>query len=306
MTSFPRLLCLAVLATTTAFAQNSTLPADPSLANDSQPMQTPPVDVQTGVPQPEQTPPIDAQPRQAYSKPAKPSAAAPAVNSAAVNSPATNYDAAPVAAAIAPEAPASQPTLQPRSNSADTVLPTATVLRLKLLRPISTASARQGERFFATLTAPVEVDGRAIVPAGTSVTCQIDAANAAGRFSRKPSLSIKALSMHTPSGEVLDFSASVIDTATPRKLDVDQEGRVRGKGFSPMDKVEMGSLAGVGLVAGAVIAGPEGLFIGAASGAALAAGHIVLKHRNLTLPAGTELILELDGPATLTHPQMGG
>ena len=122
----------------------------------------------------------------------------------------------------------------------------------------------------------------------------------------KPSLSIKALSLHTPSGEVLDFTASVIDTATPHKLDVDQEGRVRGAAFSPMDKVEMGSLAGVGLVAGAVIAGPEGLFIGTASGAALAAGHIVVKHRNLTLPAGTELIFELDGPATISHPQMGG
>jgi len=304
MTSFPRLLCLALLATTTAFAQDSRLPADPSLANDNQPMQTPPVDIQTGVPQPLQTPPIDAQPRDVYSKPAKPSAAGPAENSAAVNSPATHDDAAPLPAAVEPEA--SQPTLQPRSNSADTVLPTATVLRLKLLRPISTASARPGERFFATLTAPVEVDGRAIVPAGTSVTCQIDSTHAASRFSRKPSLSIKALSLHTPNGEVLDFSASVIDTATPHKLDVDQEGRVRGKGFSPMDKAEMGSLAGVGLVAGAVIAGPEGLFIGTASGAALAAGHIAVKHHNLTLPAGTELIFELDGPATITHPQMGG
>jgi hypothetical protein len=68
----------------------------------------------------------------------------------------------------------------------------------------------------------------------------------------------------------------------------------------------MGSLAGAGLIAGAVIAGPEGLFVGAASGAALAAGHIVVKHRNLTLPAGTELIFELDAPATTVRPQMGG
>jgi hypothetical protein len=307
MTSFPRLLCLAVLATTTAFAQDSVLPSDPSLANDNQPVKTPPVDVQTGVAQPVQTPPIDAQPREVYSKPAKPSAAVPAVNPAAVNSPAVNSEAAPVnAAAVKPGASASQPTLQTRSNAAETVLPTATVLRLKLLHPISTASARPGERFFATLTRPVEVDGRAIIPAGTSVTCQVDSAHAASRFSRKPSLSIKALSMHTPTGEVLDFSASVIDTTAPHKLDVDQEGRVHGAGFSPMDKAEMGSLAGVGLIAGAVIAGPEGLFIGTASGAALAAGHIVVKHRNLTLPAGTELIFELDGPATITHPQMGG
>ena len=302
MNRFPRLLCLALLATTTAFAQTDTLPSDPSLANDNQPMQTPPVDAQTGVPQPEQTAPVSAQPREVHAQPAKPSAATPTTQHSDAY-----YETGPRHAAdVEPDASAPQPTLQTRSNSGETILPTATVLRLKLLNPISTASARPGERFFATLTQPVQVDGHAIIPVGTSVTCQINAARRASRFSRKPSLSIKALSLHTPSGEVLDFTASVIDTATPRKLDVDQEGRIRGAVFSPMDKVEMGSLAGAGLVAGAVIAGPEGLFIGTASGAALAAGHIVVKHHNLTIPAGTELIFELDGPATLSHPQMGG
>jgi len=298
MTSFPRLLCVAALATTTAFAQNtanSSSPSDPSLASDSQS-----VAVQTAATQSNVEQPIAVQ-----SEATKPSASHP--------------EAAPLeAAAATPDASASQtgsqlssqassqPRLQPRFNSGETVLPTATVLRLKLVRAISTASARPGEQFFATLTRPVEVEGRTVLPAGTSVTCRVDSAHSARRFASKPSLTIKALSVHTPSGEVLDFTASVIDTATPRKLDVDQEGRVRGVTPNPMDKVEMGSLAGVGLIAGAVIAGPEGLFIGAASGAALAAGHIVVKHRNLTLPAGTELVFELDAPATITHPQMGG
>jgi hypothetical protein len=73
-----------------------------------------------------------------------------------------------------------------------------------------------------------------------------------------------------------------------------------------MDKIELGTLAGTGAVAGAVIAGPEGFLIGTASGAAIAAGHIVVKHRELTLPAGTELIFELDSPASSARPQMGG
>jgi hypothetical protein len=304
MTRFPRLLCLAALATTTAFAQttvNSSLPSDPSLASDSQPVATQPNDAPASDAQSS-----DAQPREVYSKAAKPRAAKPSAAH-----PDSYYETGPrQAAAVAPDAsdsqPDSQPKLQPRPNSGETVLPTATVLRLKLTRAISTASARPGEQFFATLTRPVEVEGRTVIPAGTSVTCRVDGTHSARRFAGKPSLSIKALSVHTPNGEVLDFTASVIDTATPRKLDVDQEGRVRGATPNPMDKVEMGSLAGAGLIAGAVIAGPEGLFVGAASGAALAAGHIVVKHRNLTLPAGTELIFELDAPATINRPQMGG
>jgi hypothetical protein len=48
------------------------------------------------------------------------------------------------------------------------------------------------------------------------------------------------------------------------------------------------------------------LLIGTASGAVLAVGHIIVKHRDLTLPAGTELIFELDSPATTARPQLGG
>jgi hypothetical protein len=150
------------------------------------------------------------------------------------------------------------------------------------------------------------VDGRDIIPAGTSVTCRVDTAHGGRRFVGKPLIDIKAISVHLPSGEVLDFSASVIDTATPHRLSVDQEGRVRGVTVTKMDKIELGTMTGAGLITGAIVAGPEGLIVGAASGAAIATGHILIKHRDLTLPAGTELIFELDGPATTGHPQMGG
>jgi hypothetical protein len=196
--------------------------------------------------------------------------------------------------------------LQPRSTMERIALPTATVLRLKLDRSISTASARPGQQFTATLTRPVEVEGRAIIPAGAIVNCEVKRAHGARRFSGKPSLSVKALGIRMPGGEELSFSASVVDTSNPRHLDVDEEGNVRGSSPNPMDKIEMGSLAGVGAIAGAVVAGPEGFLVGTASGVLVAAGHIVVKHRELTLPAGTELIFELDAPATALHPQMGG
>ncbi len=196
--------------------------------------------------------------------------------------------------------------LQLRSTPERIALPTATVLRLKLNRSISTASARPGEQFAATLTRPVEVEGRTIIPAGAIVNCEVRRTHGAHRFAGKPSLSVKALSVRMPSGEELSFTASVVDTSNPHSLDVDQEGNVRGNSANPMDKVEVGSLAGVGAIAGAVIAGPEGFLIGTASGVIVAAGHILIKHHELTLPAGTELIFELDAPATASHPQMGG
>lgn len=267
MKSFPRLLCMAMLASA-AFAQT---PAKSLVASDD------------------------------------PGRAADS-RSAGTLTGDTQPVSSTLEAVVAPPAISEQQhSLQLRSAPEHIVLPTATVLRLKLNRAISTANARRGEQFTATLARPVEVDGRALIPAGSVVNCQVERAHGARRFAGKPSLSVKALSVLMPSGELLSFTASVVDTATPHKLDVNREGSIRGTSPNPMNKVELGALAGAGAVAGTVIAGPEGLLIGTAGGAVVAAGHIIVKHRDLTLSAGTELIFELDAPATTrSHPQMGG
>jgi hypothetical protein len=268
MNSFLRLLCLVALATA-AFAQ-------------SVPSQFPSADSAQAV----ESSSADPEP--------SPAAEAPAVVPSGV------ADAVANEAAI--EA-SSQPTLQLRSNAEPVVLPIATVLRLKLDRPISTASTRPGEQFTATLTRPVQVNGAEVIPAGAIVNCRVDRSHAARRFAGKSSLSIKAVSVRTASGQQLNFTASVVDTSNPQHLDVDQEGSVRGASPNPMNKVEMGSLTASGAIAGAVIAGPEGLLVGTAGGAMVAVGHMAVKRRQLTLPAGTELIFELDAAATVERPQ---
>jgi hypothetical protein len=186
------------------------------------------------------------------------------------------------------------------------ILPTATVLRLKLNRALSTTNARPGQQFEATLAQPVEVDGRLVIPAGASVSCRVDSAHGPRRIAGKPSISIKARSIRLPNGDELYFSAYIVDTGNPHHLDVDQEGRVRGADPNRMNNIELGALSATGAIAGAVIAGSTGMVIGTASGALIATGHILVKHRDLTLPAGTELIFELDAPATSERPQLSG
>jgi len=198
------------------------------------------------------------------------------------------------------------PELQTRPRQENTLLPTATVLRMKLNQQISTASVRPGQQVEATLSQPVEVDGRVVIPAGAAVTCQVQAARNPRRIAGRPMLILKARSVHRPEGGELFFSASMIDTGNPHHLDVDQEGRLRGVTHDHMNDVELAALAGTGAVAGAVIAGPEGLLIGTAGGAIVATGHIMAKHRHLVLPAGTELIFELDAPATTTSAEASG
>jgi hypothetical protein len=221
---------------------------------------------------------------------------------------ATAYAAAQSAPSDAADHSIAQPTLQvrPPAQTSDELLPVATVLRLKLDHPISTATAKAGDRFTATLISPVELQGKVVIARGTQVDCRIDRANGGSRLRGRPVLAIKATGALDTSGEELTFSASVVDTGHPHKLDVDAEGRIHGSSPNPMNKVELGAMTGVGMIAGAVIAGPEGLLVGGAAGAATAGGHILTKHRDLTLPAGTELVFELDGPATHAHDHMAG
>jgi len=313
MNRIPRLICLVALASATALAQanaNPTLPSDPSLANVDP---HDPTAIQSGdfrdYSKPAQVQPMEVPATQAQPVYAKPSAAQPYAEQPAAVQPAAVQPAVQPAVpqSMASAEPGYQPELQRRPLSESILLPTATVLRLKLVRALSTATARPGQRFFATLTQPVTANGQTVIPAGTSITCRVDSARSGRRIGGKPYLNFKALSAQLPSGEVLEFTASVIDTTTTHRLDVDQEGRVRGSSFTKMDKLETGSLAGAGLIAGAVIAGgPAAIFIGAGSGAAMGLGHSLIKHHELTLPAGTELILELDGPATIGRTQMGG
>ncbi len=51
---------------------------------------------------------------------------------------------------------------------------------------------------------------------------------------------------------------------------------------------------------GGLIGGPAGVFIGGAIGAGATGVHWLSKHRSATLPAGTELTLELNRPLAMT------
>lgn len=231
--------------------------------------------------------------KEAYSpEPAQPVAAAPATE-----------NTAPMAKGSERNAPAAQPEtrLRTRPEAASAVLPTATVLRIKLEQSLSTESVRRGQKVEATLTRPVEVDGRVILPAGTYVECEVLGAKNPRRIAGKPMLLLKARKAQLPEGGDLYFSASMIDTANPRHLDVDQEGRLRGVSDNAKDNVELAALTGTGAIAGAVIAGPAGFAVGTVTGAGMATGHRLVKHHHLTVPAGTELIFELDEPATTSR-----
>jgi len=198
---------------------------------------------------------------------------------------------APTNSSVAPDT--QSPVLTPRTSGESVLLPVGTAIFMKLQGAISTSSSRPGDRFTADVTKPVEVNGQTVIPVGATVHGRITRLSQPRRILGRPSIDLRPDSVVLPSGKTLPISAVVVDTGNPRRLHVNEEGRINGPGVSKGDKIEGVALTGSGAVVGTVIAGPTGTVLGAAAGATATLGHWLVKRHSLSIPAGTEIILEI-------------
>jgi hypothetical protein len=186
------------------------------------------------------------------------------------------------------------------------VLPTGTAIYFKLDQPLSTRRNKVGSTFVARVSKPVVVQGQTVIDWGASVSGIVASAKEPLRISGHSSIQLRARSVTLTDGSQFDIDAVVVDTGNPHRYRVDDEGRIRGPEVKTSDTIEAVALAGTGAVAGAVVAGPGGMIVGAAGGAAVAQGHRLVKRHEMILPAGTEIIVELSAPASLSHAARAG
>ena len=70
-----------------------------------------------------------------------------------------------------------------------------------------------------------------------------------------------------------------------------------------MRNIAIGTGAGVGV--GAVVAGGKGALIGGAIGAGVTVAHWLSKHKSAELPAGSEIVMELNRAMSLSAASSG-
>ena len=102
------------------------------------------------------------------------------------------------------------------------------------------------------------------------------------------------------------LNASLVDTNARRGTDVNTEGQFKGDGHDGKDLTEIGMGTGGGMLIGGLAGGGKGLLIGGAIGATATVAHWLGKHRSAVLPAGTELVMELNRPVTMTMTSASG
>lgn len=184
--------------------------------------------------------------------------------------------------------------------SAQTSLPTGTALKMKLETTLATFSNKAGDPFSARVTEPVVIDGKTVVPIGTTVQGRVTKTNEPRRVSGKPTIAIFPETMTLPNGDRFMLNATLVDTNRRHGTDVNTEGQFKGAGHDGKDATEIGMGTGGGMLIGGLAGGGQGLLIGGGIGAAVTVTHWLAKHRSATLPAGTELVMELSRPMVMS------
>ena len=173
-------------------------------------------------------------------------------------------------------APAKPAAVQPM------IVPTGTVLTVRLGEALSSKDSQAGQAFTASVVSPVDVDGKTVIPAGSSATGTVVAAQAAGKFKGASLLQIKLDSV-----TIGGHSHSIQTSSVARS----EKGK--GKRTATM----IGGGAGAGAIIGALAGGGKGAAIGAlVGGGAGTAGSAFTGNRDVTLPAESAVSFKLESP----------
>ncbi len=228
-------------------------PAQPPATVTEQPVQQP---VTTPEPQPVTPAPAEVP---AVSEP----------QPASTDSPQTYSDNS--APTITPPEPA-RSTFTPVSDAV-IIIPKNTELILELNEPISTETAKQGDRFTAKIVSPTEI-------AGAIVEGHVSKATKPGRIKRRSEVQLTFNRIILTESRWSNFDA-VLTEVLPVKGDnvkrVDNEGMAVGQRSYKGDAVKIGAATGTGVTIGAIAGGPVGAAVGAGVGAAFGVGAVIIE-----------------------------
>jgi hypothetical protein len=188
-----------------------------------------------------------------------------------------------------------------KSTAGAPVLPSGTPIHMKLETGLSTAVNKAGDTFTGRVTADVQNNGSVVIPVGSQITGKVTRSKEQRLYKGRPVLELRPEEVILPNGERYQITAVLTATDSESGTSVDSEGQIKGDGLDRRDKIEMAAGTGGGALMGGVIGrSGKGTLVGAMVGGGAAVVYWLSKTKSASLTAGTEIVMELARPMTMT------
>jgi len=177
-------------------------------------------------------------------------------------------------------------------NNTDFIVNSGETVVAVLNDDLSTATAREGDRFTATVRLPTQL-------AGATIEGHVSNLERSGRVTGRSQMTFNFDSIRTSDGRSYRF-AGLVDSVRNTEGDVvrvDNEGAIRDTNQSTRTAQRAAVGTAVGAIIGAIAGGGKGAAIGAIVGAGGGAGSVYVQGRDdLELRRGSELTIRATGP----------
>lgn len=165
-------------------------------------------------------------------------------------------------------------------------VPQGTPIPVTIDQTLTSDRNRAGDSFAASLSAPVEVDGKIVMPRGARVTGRVVGTKESGRLHAPAQLSVNLASVEI-AGKTYQLETRSISRS--------------GKGHGKRNAEFIGGGGAAGALIGGLAGGGKGALIGAAAGAgAGTAGAAATGKKEISIPAESHLTFRLIAPVTIT------
>jgi type IV secretion system protein VirB10 len=196
-------------------------------------------------------------------------------------------------------------TAQPDANSAPIAnaainVPRGTRLPLVLINTVTTKDSVPGDSIYLETTFPVVVNGKIVIPPGSSIIGSVTQVKRPGRIKGRGELYVRFDQLILPNGVTRDFRATVSSQEGGSRNVDKTEGKIKAEKGTDLEDVAISTTTGAGV--GAVLGGiagrtASGAGIGAAIGAATILPAVLIgRGPDASLSRGTVLEVELNRP----------
>jgi peptidoglycan hydrolase-like protein with peptidoglycan-binding domain len=181
----------------------------------------------------------------------------------------------------------------PQYGERSWTLPADTVISVQMNTTLSSRTSHVGDKFIATVTVPVYVNGQTVIPAGSVIEGRVTQVTPARRMSRSGMIAIDFDDLVFPNGTRVDLVGGLTSTDPQTRRRIDDEGRVSAEGNKRVP-VFIGGGGAIGAVLGGIAGGGRGAVLGGITGAAAGGAAILLaKGEEAQVPSGTPFGVQL-------------